>query len=560
MIHESEQHFQTAAFDTFSDRRPQSNTLNHETITLRYLKERLPSDYYVFHSVHWTRDHYKSTMFGELDFVIIGPREVVLIIEQKNGSLHEMDGGLYKDYASGSKDVVQQIHRSLNNVREKYKSIHGAKDRLNIDYLLYCPDYNIKNLNSVGIDASHIVDASNSRQIEKQIVELMSQYPKQSHGWMDRVMAFFKQSFSIVPDIHSHIHFQEKEFIRLSSGLHQVIQNLQMGPFRLRVQGAAGSGKSLAARWCYERYLQQGKRPLLVCFNRPLMERFRVSAPKGGMINTWHGLCDHFVKCRGHSLDYSQAGVDPHFWKKVGEIVISEPIEEDWLFDALIVDEGQDFSQEWVDILSLFLKPGSDLIWFEDSYQNLQVTPHINIAECIGYQTNINFRSPFSIVKFLEKSMPFPIENANMLPGLGVGVTFVDQDHAEADELEKVISRLIKSGFSPEDIVVLTFKGINHSVITQIDKISGISTKRFTGKYDASGNQVFTKGRLYLETIYRFKGQQAPAIVIVEMEHNQQMQEKWMRLFYCGATRATIRLELIIPRNHSHAKCITDSA
>ncbi|MEA1053564.1 hypothetical protein U5801_27715, partial [Lamprobacter modestohalophilus] len=51
--------------------------------------------------------------------------------------------------------------------------------------------------------------------------------------------------------------------------------------------------------------LQQGKRPLLLCFNRPLAERLRYLVKPGGWVDTWYGFCDHFLQTQGIQLDYA---------------------------------------------------------------------------------------------------------------------------------------------------------------------------------------------------------------------------------------------------------------
>ncbi len=53
------------------------------------------------------------------------------------------------------------------------------------------------------------------------------------------------------------------------------------------------------------------------------------------------------------------------------EQVTAAEIPEDWQFDALIVDEGQDFEAEWFEILQLFLKEDGAILWFEDPLQNI---------------------------------------------------------------------------------------------------------------------------------------------------------------------------------------------
>ena len=133
---------------------------NQELVTLAQLKSRLSGAYTVFHSVHWTREYTGHTAFGEIDFVVINRDGDVLFIEQKDGPLEETASGLFKNYWDGPKDVVKQIHRSIDKVREKFKWQHGKQTSFKVDYLIYCPDYRVKDLNAAGLDQSRIVDAA----------------------------------------------------------------------------------------------------------------------------------------------------------------------------------------------------------------------------------------------------------------------------------------------------------------------------------------------------------------------------------------------------------------
>ena len=47
-------------------------------------------------------------------------------------------------------------------------------------------------------------------------------------------------------------------------------------------------------------------------------------------------------------------------------------IMEESKFDTLNVDEGQDFEQDWLEIMRLFLQEGANLLWLEDDGRNLQ--------------------------------------------------------------------------------------------------------------------------------------------------------------------------------------------
>ena len=334
-----------------------------ELETLALLKKELSADYTVYHGVHWSRSHRGYTIFGEIDFVIVNRSGGVLLIEQKNGPLDEGKDGLTKKYRDGaSKNPGDQVRRSLEKVRDKFSFIHGSARGLEIDYLVYCPDHRIENVNAAALDKERIIDATQKNNLAKHIHKTLGPGKASNEDWLERVEGFFHQTFEVVPDIHAFTSAQEKSFTRLSGGLAEILSNIEMSPLRLRVQGTAGCGKSQVARHFYETAIANGQRPLLVCYTRPLKERLEALLQDGGMVQTWNGLCDRFLSMKGHKLDYDQMNKDPEFWRKTADLVIGEEVPDDWKFDLLIVDEGQDFEQDWLDILALFQKDERNVI------------------------------------------------------------------------------------------------------------------------------------------------------------------------------------------------------
>jgi hypothetical protein len=103
---------------------------------------------------------------------------------------------------------------------------------------------------------------------------------------------------------------------------------------------------------------------------------------------------------------------NPDFWKEMAEQVIMEEIPDRWQFDTLIVDEGQDFEQEWADILRLFLKKDGDILWLEDDNQNLGEKKPIKLDGFVTYHSNANYRSPESISHYIKKNLPFEFDIA----------------------------------------------------------------------------------------------------------------------------------------------------
>jgi hypothetical protein len=517
-----------------------------ELDTLRVLKEKLPNDYTVFHGVHWSREYKGHTVYGEVDFVVVNRSGDVLLIEQKNGSLEETGEGLVKLYESGPKNVGDQVRRSLEKIREKFKWVHGGGSRLELDYLIFCPDHRVVDLNAAALDRSRIVDAGIRDRLPERIEEILGPGNPDDDGKRDVVHRFFEQSFEVVPDIHAHISEQEKAFTRLSGGLVDVLKNIEMKPMRLCVDGAAGSGKSAVARYFFDRALAAERRPLLVCFNRPLAEKLKHWVGAGGYVNTWNGLCAKFLEERGHTLDFSQMKGDPDFWMRVQERVVDEEKTDDWLFDTLIVDEGQDFEPLWFDVLGAFLRDDANVLWLQDESQNIRKDGGgVDLEDFVGYRCLSNYRSPESIARFIQRHTPFPFECANDLPGLGVGVSRYEAPEDQPKLVGGIVNELTRRGFKHSDIVILTCRGVGNSVFSERQRVGGQTLRQFTNEYDLFGNQVMTDGRLTFDSIYRFKGQQAPAVVLVDVDPDPDDTERAHRLLHTGMTRATVRLEIV---------------
>ena len=48
--------------------------------------------------MHWTCLDHGYSVFGEVDFIVVGPQGQAVLIEQKNGFLEETSDGLVKHY------------------------------------------------------------------------------------------------------------------------------------------------------------------------------------------------------------------------------------------------------------------------------------------------------------------------------------------------------------------------------------------------------------------------------------------------------------------------------
>jgi len=93
--------------------------------------------------------------------------------------------------------------------------------------------------------------------------------------------------------------------------------------------------------------------------------------------------------------------------------------------------------------------------------------------------------------------------------------------------------------------VILTGHGRSKSILLNAERIGRFTTRRFTGAYSREGNPVWSDGDLTVESIYRFKGQSAPAIILSEVDFSELTAQERCKLFV-GMTRAQLNLQIVL--------------
>ncbi len=127
---------------------------------------------------------------------------------------------------------------------------------------------------------------------------------------------------------------------------------------RAAIQGAAGTGKTVLAELKADRLAQDGRRVLLLCFNQTLAE-WLASRASGFEARTFHAFCRERAQKAGLRFEIPEAGwkAQQEFWTDTAPDLLMEALDSrpDDRFDAIIVDEGQDFKPNWWTALELAL-------------------------------------------------------------------------------------------------------------------------------------------------------------------------------------------------------------
>ncbi|GLU30906.1 ATP-binding domain-containing protein [Trinickia caryophylli] len=517
-----------------------------ERETLAVLEAGLPADYTVYHGVHWTRLNGSFSVFGEADFVVVSPAGRLLLVEQKAGFLRETPKGLVKVYLQTERNVAIGLARTTESLHRRFTAAFGA-GTYGIEALLYCPDYVVRDAAIAGVAPERIIDATRKDQLVAAIVEaLPPDEPRLASA--SKIHHFLADELSLTPDASALVGQAGTLVTRLSGGLATWARRLQFEPFRLRVIGTAGSGKTQLAIQVMKDAAFAGKRALYVCFNRPLADHIARVAPEGVKVANYHQLCDWVARDVGRAPDFQSAGVFAQLELEFARA----PIGENLRFDVLIVDEGQDFQEPWVDALGRLLRPDGAWWWLEDPLQNLYMREPVALPGWTVLTETTNYRSPRDILDYVRDKVGAAVPYAQGLAsgspfgGSQMVVTSYDETvpGGAIEATKRAITQALAFGFRKQDIAVLSFRGREASAFTSVEQLGPHRVKSFTGKYDLFGNPEYRDGDVLLESIYRFKGQSAPCVVLTEVDFDV-FDERTARKLFVGATRAAMKLIVV---------------
>ena len=519
-----------------------------ELETLGMLADGLSDDYTIYHGLHWTRVDKGYALVGEIDFAIVSPAGKMLLIEQKCGFLKETPEGLCKMYSGKEKSVPFQIGRSMDGLHKRLgKSCPDAQ--FHLDSLLYCPDYAVIDPGSAGIDPARIVDAPRRDKLVSVVGNILP-IGETPHPAIDKLHRFLSDELNLVPDVQAIAGQARTLYTRISGGLTTWARQIECDPFRLRVIGTAGSGKTQLALAVFRDALAAGRRPIYVCYNRPLADHVSRITPNGGEVATYHQLADRIMRERNKAPDFTQPGA----FGTLESFMDTFKPEGRWSFDEVIVDEGQDFKESWKDNLLRMLLPGGRAWWMEDPMQNLYGRPPVSLSDWVTIRSETNYRSPQDVLEHLNRFLPGNVRVSAGSPLSGSDVEIVTYDGSTdlIAQTKRAITTALGAGFKRDMMAIVTYRGREHSALTPYDTLGTFPLRAFTGEYDLFGNPVFTSGDILIDSIYRFKGQSAPCIIFTEIDF-EALDDLVLRKLFVGMTRATMKLILVVSEKAASA-------
>ena len=520
---------------------PMSGGDYRERDLLWLLRDGLPDSFDVFHGLTWSAMHGAFQQFGELDLTIVSPLGHLLILEVKAGEVFSQEGQLLKSYGrDGPKDVGHQVRRQYGALRSRLAAA-GLAD-VYVDTLLVLPDHAVIE-GTLAYPRERIIDAT---QMARFCSMVQKAFSPTSLGPPDRerLFDFLSNRFGVAPNVDAHIGQVQRLSTQLSSGLATWVPRIAHDNQVYVVEATAGSGKTQLALTLLRDACLQNQRARYVCFNRPLADHLQELVPSRAEVSTFHQICRDHAEKQGKVLDFSQVNV---FSEMVdGYIAASHELPP--IYDLLVIDESQDFDPSWVQALAAQLKPNGRLYVLGDPHQQLYDRAPFDLPGAVHLRCMDNYRSPIQVVRTINQLqlVDSPILACSPHSGQTPGFqTWVPGQINHDTVLDQCLNQLWADGYTPGQVAVLSFRGVKNAEVLQLPTLGGHITRRTSGKFDSTGNALWHEGELLVESVYRFKGQSVPAVVLCEVDF-ETLSSLEARKLFVGMTRGQMRVEVVV--------------
>jgi hypothetical protein len=513
---------------------------------LETLERGLSGAYTLFHSVDWAQSPADRERRGEIDIVVVNQSGDVLLMEVKSGGVEFRPDGIFKTYSAKSKNVTSQIRQQFEVINSR---LRDAGLSIQLWHLLVLPDVNVQS-ETAQWPRAQIVDSGEVDAIVSKVCGVLG-VGRGGGNTCERVLAFFENRFRVEPDVSALAGRLQQATTRMSAGLATWVPRIEAPSGVVRVVGTAGSGKTQLALRLLRDAAAAGRKAAYLCFNRALADHMGKVAPAQTPAETFHEFALGMARRSGMDVDFSSPTAFAAVTDRCIEVVANA--EPD--LDLIVIDELQDLQPEWVQSLLSRLRPDGRAVLMEDPAQQVYTDRvQFDVPEAVTVTSQENFRSPRQLVRLINllRLTERDVEALSPYEGEVPDPISYEDSAGPTAATAQAVERCIKRGFSVEDIAVVSMSGQKSSALLNLERIGPWRLRRFTGQFDDGGNPRWADGELLIDTVRRFKGQAAPAVVLTECDFDV-LDEKTKRLLFVGITRARIHLEWVLSRRAADA-------
>lgn len=488
-----------------------------------------------YHSLNVSEHIYKK--WGEIDFVIVGPKGLVCL-EVKGGGVEVKDDiwrftNRYQKTErkkEGPFEQVKTAHFSLIKMFKDAGIFESLDQKINTGWGVIFPDI-VWNQMSPEMPKEIISDERSTKDAKgfKKYLSRLFEYwinkgrrlPVVNHDddVLKKIGHFIRPDFQTSPSLSNTTEVIFNQMVKHTEDQLDLIESFDEND-RIICEGGAGTGKTLLAVHAVRKELFEQRKVLLVVISEIFSEYLKKQLIPSKELK----ICT-FAELEKNYLQY-----------------------EENKFDVLILDEAQDLMMpNNFDIFNNVINKGIEMgrwRFFMDSNAQAGIIGNfdqdtLDIYKKCSYQHKLirNCRNTQEIIGEAESTTGAHIgKTFNESSGPKVFYCDIENQMNETEMLTKQLENLVDQNISFYDMAILSPVSRNKSCVSKLE----VKWSKHIQTID-SNNIISEDNTISYSTIAEFKGLERKNIMLVDTEYFD-LSEKSKSLLYIAMTRANINL------------------
>lgn len=510
-------------------------------------REQLPDKYHVFYSVRWYSLNNGVREDSECDFLIFNPDYGFLCIEVKGGTgIRVEDGVWYLIDHDGERKLKRspydQAERSMRFFKKFYEDEVEAQFPGIYGCAIAFPNYSINAPIAVGSPMEMTIDLSAMNNLQKRVTEIFRFFRVQRGGASSflspdaqkKFISVINKRIALSISAGALIQDKERELFEINRTQDTIIDLLAHYP-KAFIVGGAGTGKTWIGIKKIIRCVRSGGKALYLCYNKALAKYVSEI------------IADNNADCYN---------IDSYAYSLLGNIITTAPekngckeysalicdLSNLQRYDLVIVDEGQDFTEDWAFCANLMVKDNGSLYVFYDESQNIF---RRNFGEKFfisgsPFVLRYNIRNTANIYRYTQEQTNLGLDTiANQIEGVEPDCRSFTRKAQAVAFIDSVVNKLVnKEGVEPQKIVILSNRKKENSILSETF---------FVGGQNLSDEHTLPEeNSIAYRTIQGFKGLESDIVIYINHTYkNEQKTEAMRATLYTAHTRARFILYVL---------------
>ncbi|MFD1212236.1 NERD domain-containing protein [Arthrobacter sp. GCM10027362] len=509
------------------------------------LEHQLPSDAILMHSANLNENGRER----EIDLLVLWPGVGIAAIEVKGGRV-SYEAGRWYQQGNGSKyplqDPVAQV-QDARHMLQRYLGAHlGVRNEGRFAHLLAFPYTPVpRGWEIPGCSRSMVIAREDLVRAGEAVRGAINTYGDgegdTGKDALKRMAAEILRELPTTSGLQALAAEHEARSDQLTRDQGRILDLLRYQK-RAKIIGGAGSGKTWLALEQTRRLTKAGKRVALLCYGRGLARYFaRITGSWKPNERPAHVGMFHDLPLRWgahHPLDPRML-TDDYYNRHLPRTLMNRARRQDKseLFDAIVVDEGQDFESIWWEAIRLCLKDPAEggLFVFADDSQRIfdrKGNPPVSSDPFVLGENVRNTKQIAALCGSLSEELTTP----RGLSGAKVRLleTEVPEVIGRADD---TVAHLTEAeGWAPGQVALLTTKR-KHPEQQQIIDLRG---------WDGYWDSFFDADTVFYGNVLGFKGLERSVVVLAVNGFGDPARSR--EILYAGLSRARSLLVVVGPR------------